>query len=291
MGVDGFRLDHLTGLPETVMEQALNHAQASVDRHRPGTPLYFTGEAFFNAEYNARHLDNIQDTWMRNALLHAQTPGAIRDLFSNPYFDNREMVNLASHDEERFEFHGDMKAAARLYSLLPLLGGTNMLVAGDEYGEKHSMPFKQHNPVGAIRTPSEAGERISEQLRRAGEAKSGLPALQDNNRAFLPLTTGGWDGEMLAMARFPDAGKKGNPVVVFANFNNGRTRENSFVLDGQTRARIDPDKTYQCRDLMAADPEATLWDRPISGRELLERGLYARLAPYEVQALEIFEAR
>lgn len=291
MGADGFRLDHLTGLPQTVMEQGLNHAQAAVDRHRPGVQLYLTGEDFFNAEYNASHLDNIQDTWLRNSLMGSTNPQTLRDIFSNPYFDNREMVNLASHDEERFEFHGDMKAAARMYSLLPLLGGTNMLVAGDEYGEKNSMPFKQHNPVGAIQTPSAAGERLSDQLRRAGEAKGGLPALQDNNRAFLDLKTGGWDGEMLAMARFPDADKKGNPVVVFANFNNARTRENSFNLDAQTRSRIDPDKTYQVRDLMADDPKAMLWDKPMSGRELLERGLYARLSPYQVQALEIFEAR
>ncbi|MGC4113159.1 MAG: alpha-amylase family glycosyl hydrolase [Myxococcales bacterium] len=291
MGADGFRLDHLTGLPQTVMEDGLNHAQAAVDKHRPGVQLYLTGEDFFNAEYNASHLDNIQDTWLRNALMGSASPASIRDIFSNPYFDNREMVNLASHDEERFEFHGDMKAAARMYGLLPLLGGTDMLVAGDEYGEKYSMPFKQHNPVGALQTPSEAGEKISEQLRRAGVAKSGVAALADNNRAFLDLTTGGLDGELLAMARFPDAGKKGNPVVVFANFNNGRTRENSFNLDAQTRARIDPNKTYQCRDLMADDPKAKLWNKPMTGRELLDRGLYAKLSPYQVQALEIFEAR
>lgn len=37
--------------------------------------------------------------------------------------------------------------------------------------------------------------------------------------------------------------------------------------------------------------EAALWDHAISGQELLDGGLFAKLAPYQVQALELFEAR
>jgi hypothetical protein len=290
MGCDGFRLDHITGLPDTVLEQSLNHAQASVDQHRPGTQLYVTGEDFFNADHFAPHIDSIQDTWLRNSLMGAVNPGAIRNLLSNPYFDGRELLNLSSHDEQRFDFGGDMKAAARMYGLLPLLGGTDMLVAGDDFGEMYSMPFKQHNPVGAIKTPSPAGEAISEQLRRAGVAKQGVPALEDNNRAFLNPRVGGPDSDLLAMARFQDGDKAGNPVVVFANFNNGATRENAFNLDDQTRSRIDPGKRYQVRDLMADDPKAALWNPPLTGCELLDKGVFARLSPYQVQALEIYEA-
>lgn len=291
MGVDGFRLDHLTGLPQTVLEQSVNHAQAKVDQYRPGTHLYLTGEDFFNAEYNASYLDNIQDTWMRNALLHDRSAGALRGLLSNPYFDDREMLNLASHDEERFELHGDMKAGARMYGLLPLLGGTNMFVAGDEFGEAHGMPFKQYRPVGALQTPSEAGAAISENMRRAGKAKNEIPALQDDNRAFLDPRLGGWDPDLLALSRVPDAGKDGNPVVVFANMNNQATRENAFNLDGNAAGRLRDDQRYQVRDLMADDPEADLWAQPMTGREIKEKGIFAKLSPYQVQALEIHPVR
>jgi hypothetical protein len=227
---------------------------------------------------------------MRNSLMGSTSPKAFRDLLSNPYFDNREMINLSSHDEQRFDFGGDMKAAARMYGLLPLLGGADMLVAGDDFGEMYSMPFKQHNPVGAIKTPSPAGEVISEQLRRAGVAKEGVPALEDDNRTFLNPRVGGADSDLMALSRWADPGKAGNPVVVFANFNNGATRENAFNLDDQTRSRIDPNKRYQVRDLMADDPKAALWNAPLTGRELLDKGIFARLAPYQVQALEIYPA-
>jgi glycosidase len=289
MGCDGFRLDHLTGLPQTVLEDSLNHAQAAVDKHRPGTELYVTGEDFFNAEYNASYVDNIQDTWLRNTLMGSTSPGNFRDILSNPYFDNREMLNLSSHDEDRFDFHGDTRAAARMYGLLPLLGGTDMLVAGDDLGETNPMPFKQYNPIESILHPSQAGAQISEQLRRAGTAKTDVPALQDDNRTFLDPRVGGADPDILAISRYADAGKPGNPVLVFANMNNGMTRENSFNLDSNTKARLDPSKHYQVRDLMADNPDAALWNKPMTGQDLMNNGIYAKLAPYQTQALEIYE--
>jgi hypothetical protein len=290
MGVDGFRLDHLQGLPGTVLERSLNLAQAAVDRHRPGVHLYFTGEDFAEPEYNGTHLDNIQDTWLRNSLLASPTATTIRQIFSNPYFLDREMLNINSHDEHRFDFRGDAQAAARLNGLLPLLGGTSVAVAGDEFGEKTQLLFKQYKPVESLKNHSEADHAILESMRRAGLARRSLVALQDDNRAFLDPKYGGTDAELLAVARFPDSGKRGKPVLVFANFSNDRVRENAFWLDDQTRARIDPAKRYQVRDLMSDDPSAGLWDPPLTGRELLEKGIFARLQPYQLQALELSEA-
>ncbi len=288
MGVDGFRLDHLTGLPQTVMEQALNHAQAAVDAHRPGTQLYFTGEDFFSPEYNISYLDNIQDTWLRNSLLASTSPATLRGLLQSPYFDNREMLNLDSHDETRFPFQGDAKAAARLTSLLPLLGGATFAVAGDELGEGDAMPFKQYRGVGALLHPSDAGKSIEESFRRANLARKALPALQDNNRGFPSPRDGGEDPDLFALSRFPDR-KDGTPALVFANFNNQRTRENAFRLDDELRSRIDPNRRYQVRDLMGDG--SPLWNPPLTGRELLDRGVFVRLAPYQVQVLKLEEAR
>jgi glycosidase len=288
MEADGFRLDHLTGLPDSVLEGGLNHAQAAVDAHRPGVNLYLTGEDFFNAEYFAPWLDSIQDTWMRNALTGNLNPGAVRGLLSNPYFANRELLNLSSHDEERFDFHGDMRAAGRMASLLQLFGGTSMLVAGDELGEAHGMPFKQHRPVGAIQTPSPAGAAIVEQLGRAARAKAGLPALADDNRSFLDPMQGGYDADLLALARVPDADKEGNPVVVAAHMGAGASRENAFRLDATVTSRLQARQRYQIRDVLAGDPDAPLWSEPKTGRQLRDEGLFVRLEPYQVQALEIY---
>ena len=40
---------------------------------------------------------------------------------------------------------------------------------------------------------------------------------------------------------------------------------------------------------MADDPKAALWNPPLTGKQLLDDGVYAKLAPYQVQALEIYE--
>ena len=164
-----------------------------------------------------------------------------------------------------------------------------MFVAGDEFGENRGLAFKQSKPVGALEDPSPAGLALAEQLRRAGAAKSSLEALRDDNRVFLDPKVGEADRDLLALARNADAGKAGNPVIVLANFNDGLTRENAFTLDEATRARLDPNQRYQVRDLMADDPAAPLWSQPLTGKELLERGLFAKLSPYQVQALELFK--
>ena len=96
---------------------------------------------------------------------------------------------------------------------------------------------------------------------------------------------------VVAIVGLSDDGKAGNPVVVFANFNNEDTRENAFNLDPHTSARLDPDKHYQVRDLLSDDPKEPLWRDARSGREILESGLYSKLDPYQVQALEIYEVK
>ncbi len=291
-GVDGFRLDHLTGLPQSVLDDSLNRVQAASDKYRGGAPIYFTGEDFFNAEWNAAQLDSIQDTWLRNALLENPSPATFKKLLLDDYFKRRELLNINSHDETRFDFHGDMKAAGRMNALLQLLGGTAVSVAGDEYGEGEALAFRSYRPVPVLeRPPPSANRALRETVGRAGRAREALPALHDDNTYFLQQKNSwGDDPDLLPLARLPDAGASGNPVFVFANFNNSRTRENAFQLDGAVRDRIDPNKRYQLRDLMADDPRANVWGSPLSGRELRDGGLFARLAPYQVQVLELSEA-
>lgn len=286
MGVDGFRIDHLTGLPQTVLENELNKVQAAVDKARPGTPIYFTGEDFFNAEHNASHLDNIQDTWLRNALLQDFSPKTVKTLLLNDFFKRREMININSHDEHRFEFHGDLQAATRLNALLPLLGGTTMTVAGDEYAEAQQLQFKAYRPVGVLDHPPGVNRRMNEVLARANHARNALPALRDDNTWILRERVGGEDPDLLALARMPDDPKQ-NLVFTVANFSNTTRRKNAFKLDEVGQGRIDPNRYYQLKNWIADDPNQPVWPQPIKGSDLLRDGLFIDLGAYHVQALEL----
>lgn len=286
MGVDGFRIDHLTGLPQTVLENELNKVQAAVDKARPGTAIYVTGEDFFNAEYNASHLDNIQDTWLRNALLQDLSPRTIKQLLLNDFFKRREMININSHDEHRFDFHGNLAAATRLNALLPLLGGTTMTVAGDEYAEAEQLQFKANRPVHALIDPAAPNRRMNEILARANHARNELPALRDDNTYVLRERMGGEDPDLLALARLSDDHGQ-NIVFTVANFSNTARRQNAFSLQDVGQGRIDPNRHYQLKNWIADNPNQPVWPQPKKGSDLLRDGLHIDLGAYHVQALEL----
>lgn len=283
--VDGFRIDHLTGMGPPFLEYVLNKVQAEVDRATPGKVLHFMGEDFNNARYLTPFVDTLQGGWFHE-LNRVRTPADLRHVFDSPDF-RRSLVNLDSHDEPRFfnAWGDDWQGATRMGALLELMGGTTMQVAGTELGERQQLPFKQYRSLPSLRTMDTVKKQILKTFRRAGKARRGLAALGDDNRAWLQPRDGQQDINLVAVSRFPDADKEGAVVLLFANLADQHQRENSFVLDAETRRRIDPDRRYQVRDLMADDAFRQIWDPPRTGRELMDEGIFCSLRPYQIQCL------
>ncbi len=287
MGVDGFRLDHLTGLPLDLLENGLSAAQADVDRHEPGKTLFVMGEDFHTNSDTRHWLDAGQGGWYHE-LLEARTPGDLQGVLEHPWF--HDLVNLDSHDEERFQHHfgDDRQAGARLSNLLELLGGPYCELAGDELGSAEKLRFKQYAGIDKILDPSDEDLVLARQNSRVGNARRALPALQDDNRDWLQPQQRGADPHLVAVGRTADdAGQP--PVVVLGNLSNTERRNNAFQLQGAVAERIEPGRDYMAYDRLGEDPAAPLWREPISGRKLLREGLYAALDPYQVQVVEIVE--
>jgi hypothetical protein len=287
MDCDGFRLDHLTGLPLGFVEEGLNLAQGDVDRHHPGKNLFVMGEDFHNVDNTRHFLDSIQGGWFRE-LVKVRTPADLERITQSPWF-TRNLVNLSSHDEARFinHFGANYRAATRLSCLLELIGGPVTEVAGDHFGERQKLLFKQYKGLPALKNLDAVKKEIASTYARTGRARKTLAALRDDNRAFLRPKVGGPDPDLVALSRWPDAGKDSEPVFIFANLNDDRTRENAFRLGNESRSRINPARRYVVRDLMADDPSQTLWDPPLTGREILDEGIFARLRPYQIQVLKL----
>lgn len=285
MGVDGFRLDHLTGLPLRLLEHGLSAAQADVDRHTPGRTLFVMGEDFHTNADTRHWLDAGQGGWYHE-FLGVRTPSDLQRVLEHPWF--HDLTNLDSHDEERFQHHfgGDLQAGARLSNLLELMGGPYAELAGDELGSSEKLRFKQYAGVDALLDPSAEAFELAKSNGRVGMARKVLPALRDDNRVWLQPRKGGPDAALAAVGRYADDLGE-SPVVVFANLSNHQRRENAFALEGALAERIDPSRAYQAYDRLGADPAAPLWDKPITGRKLLSKGLYAALDPYQIQVVEL----
>ena len=288
VGVDGFRLDHLTGLPLSMLEIAANKVQADVDAHTPGRSLFLFGEDFHTNDQTRHFVDAGQGGWFQK-LIAAKSAPALQTIVDDPHF--HDLLSLSSHDEHRpLPMLGhDARATARLLSILQLLGGPAARVAGDNLGEVNGLAYKQYKGVAAVRTPNVTAKEIATIVGRAGKARAQLPALQDDNRFFLRPADGNVDRDLLAVARRADDPNE-KLSLVLANLSNDRTRENTFVLDDETKKRMDPAKRYRVRDLMSAHPRQSLWKPPRTGADVLQNGIFARLDPYQVQVLVLEEA-
>jgi hypothetical protein len=284
VGVHGFRLDHLTGLPERFLDHGLNKVQAEVDRLRPGKRLFILGEDFHTNAVTRHWLDAGQGGWFHE-LRRVRNPQHLEWVIEHPWF--KDLLALGSHDEARFihDFGDDPGGASRMLALMQLLGGPSASVIGDARGEWQQLAFKQYAGVPALRSSDAAADTMATIKRRAGLAKLRSPALKDSNRRWLKPNDGSTDTSLFAITRFAD--DKQAPLVFIAGNFADHQRSNLFRLDDDARARIDPTKRYQVTDAMNDDPRATLWPSPKTGREILEQGLYVSLAADQVQALTL----
>lgn len=285
-GVDGFRLDHLTGMGPQFLEDTLNKVQAQVDQHEPGKVLHFMGEDFNNVEANIPYIDTMQGGFLWD-LIEVRNASQLKGIFTNPHFQ-RNLINLDSHDEHRFfnNYGDDWKSATRMGTLLQLMGGPVMHLAGSEFGERQQLQFKQYKDLPSLRNIDGVQKEIAKAFKRSGNARRRLAALHDDNRSWL-RPKGGEDNNIVALSRYPDPGKEGDLVFVMANMADDDRQENVFMLDEQTKQRLDPTTKYQIRDLMADDSFRPIWHPPKTGRELMESGLFCQLMPYQIQCLKL----
>lgn len=268
MGVDGFRIDHLSGLPYAFLEGALNRVQAAVDAKEPGRTLFIVGEDFHTSNETRHFVDAIQGGFFRD-LLQVRTPAALAHVLDEPWFN--DVVALSAHDEPRpLVVLGDnARAYARLQSLLLLAGGPASLVAGDHLGERVPMPFKRARGIEALHAPSKEGRALAEQLARVGRARKELAALRTERRRWLhPLDEpGAFDDALVAFVR---SSEHGDNAFVVANFSNDNARTRAFAFGDGARG------TVQLHDVLTREPAPCA---------LVGGALMVTLEPYEVRVL------
>lgn len=233
VGVDGFRLDHLCGLPPSMLEHELNRVQARAEQ-RHGRRLLLIGEDFHTHAATLPFLDAGQSGWFRE-LLAARSASALRGIVDDPWF--RDVLCVSTHDEERpvVALGDDLRAWQRLASLLLLVGGPVAFVAGDHVGERVPLPFKRWRGVPALRNPSASQRSLGDALARLGRARHDVRALRAGQRQWLATGT----DDVLAFARRVP----GDPevAVVVANWSNHDARDVTLDVDGHAVSlRVEP---------------------------------------------------
>lgn len=286
-GVSGFRVDHGTGLPLAFFDRDLNRVQSLVDMIRPGESLYAIPEDFHRKDDTRRRVDRLQGGWFHD-LRAARTPADFRGVIDNRGNDDER--TLGNHDESRgaSAFGGDWRAYAQHQTRLMFAGGPYSSLMGDELGEQRQLDFKSYETVPTLLHANDAAQEVKSIIGRAGRLKRDLPALHTRNTHWLPTKDAGWDNRILAAARLP-IDETDNLVLWFDNFDPHNRVSNVFMLSDEAKARLDDDVAYRAVDHFA-EGAPDLWEKPMTGAEIKQNGVYAELDRYGTQLIELVPA-
>lgn len=291
-GVDGFRIDHTTGLPDQFFFETLPKLQAKMDR-----PLFIMAEDHDRKTWTAQVSDLVQSKWYEQIIDHMnhENVDGFFQVTKNPYF--QELVQTGNHDEQRAinAFCQDIRAYGRYVCTMELFGKAFSMLMGDEYAESKKLNFLSYGGVPTLEQAFEhklldPNKELSYFISKAGNLKISHESLKSGitNRLYLKEDK---KLPILAFSRHPYEGNS-SPVLVFSNLSNKYNNGGFYELDDKTRTFIkeilekNPKALFQVRDMMGEDPNKLLWESPKNAQELLEKGLCALLRPYQVQALE-----
>lgn len=247
------------------------------------------------------------------------TPDKSTGATFNAYNDRRQayegvilLNNLTSHDEV-FPSN-DAYQLFQAYAQLGALDGIPMLMYGQEAGAQNdfatygfsgisnsdrnwtryelnfgkSIPnFKRWNDMSKVWQNRDW--TVQDLYGRVNRARLANPALRGKGEYFLARTGGlGWDPDILAVAKFEQAGtpvSQQNVVLAFVNNNPAAStnRAASFDLSAEVSPGvnwfgIESAKTYNITNALAADPDAHIWETDKTGAELIADGIYVSLS-------------
>ncbi len=235
-------------------------------------------------------------------------------------FDNRKdafaqvpiLLNLTCHDE----VNPTPNQASMMYAQATLgaMAGAPMLFYGQEAGAQNdyatynkggdidrknnfvryevnfgkSIPnFKRYNCMTQIWAQGSAWMGgLRDTYGRLNWARQRSPALRSQNDYFLSKTTGGYDDDMFAVAKYEAAGMSAaSQDVVFAFVNNNMeantNRASLFSVNADYQGRnwfgIESGHSYNIVDLASPTPTNYLWTPNKSGASLIADGLYVGL--------------
>lgn len=294
VGVDGFRLDHLAGMPLAWLEEAGNRVQAAVDEVDPGRTLILIGEDHDTADRTQHFLDAVQSSWL-GELLADPSAARLEQIVEDPWFCH--LANLATHDEDRVagRLGGNLDAVACLTGLCLLVGGASAELCGDRLGERQRLHLRSDRPIAALCAPTTAGRELARRLSRMARLRRTEPALAGRGRTWLGVGgPSGWPEtgkkELVALARHP-RGQPGRSLIVVASLHPEEIAER-VRLDPETLTTLAPRATYRVRDLLKPALEAAPVRNAtarveLTGAELMRDGLPIRLRPWQIKVLAI----
>jgi hypothetical protein len=290
LGIDGFRLDHLTGMPKDFLDKDMNRLQMVASRYRPGVQLFLNGEDFHRTAFTAPRTDAIE-LGAEKAVMGAQGVKAYRKIVDAEW-RQKSTHSVGNHDEGGgiHKMGGNTLALARMLALNAAIGGPDGSKMLDELADRKPMDHRNltFKPWGLFNTNDEM-QWVARVDGQAGRAKRSLPALWGRQHDWMHKTDGKWSPDAVVAARYRDKNDH-QLAIVASNFHGEQGQSGTFKLTPGAVSRLKDQALYQVFNYMD-NPRHPLWKQPIPGWQLKRDGIYIGLKPSETQILDLREVQ
>lgn len=277
-GLDGIRADFAQGLPPQAWEYIINKTRQVkwdfiflAEVLDPGEVLYRTN----------RHFDvitSVDHYLYRNDTASMSDLAASMEREAGAFGYNAPVLhNGTSHDEQG---NGNAWLMAARYAIAAASYGVPMVYMSQPLGIPHKVDF-EYSWQNIKDWWDKANPQVMAFYKRINEARAKHPALRGTKRFFLQKKNGsGFNDDIFSVARWTDD----DVVFVFINLRNHLISPETFALP----SNLPLHGQYQAVNLMADDPDASLWPQPQSANELREKGIFVQFHyPNEVQYLSL----
>jgi hypothetical protein len=196
------------------------------------------------------------------------------------------MHNGTTHDENG---NPDKWAMVARYAVAASSYGMPMVFMGQPLGLHDKLPFHGSwaDMYQAWIAPDEERAPVADMYRRINTAREASPELIEGKRYFLNLTAGGVHDRIFAVARWIDAGDSDSIVIAVVNLSVMSGMSANFAFPRHLRLAGE----YGARNLVANDPNASLWHAPRTAEDIYANGIFVLLAfANEVQYLRLTRA-
>ncbi|MGB0126625.1 MAG: alpha-amylase family glycosyl hydrolase [Rhodocyclaceae bacterium] len=274
----GIRADFAQGLPPQAWEYIINKTR------QKKWDFVFLAEALDpdGIRYRVnRHFDLLTtvDHWLyrNNGVTMSQLAGSLEGEAQLYGYNASVLHNGTSHDED-----GNANAWLMMarYAVAAANHGVPMAYMGQPLGVPYKVDF-QNSWQDLKSFWDNANPQVFGLYGRINEARRAHPALRSTNRNFLTRQYGGGFNEnIFSVARW-----EGDDIVLaFVNLRDGVLDPETFAIPAAVPIRSDA--RYQAVNLVADNPNQSLWPATRRGSDILQNGVFVRFNfPNEVQYL------
>ena len=284
--LDGIRADFAQGLPPQAWEYIINKTRQKkwdfifLAEALDPDPVRYRANRHFDLLTALDHCFYRSDHCGHQPVTMSRLVNSLEAEVKSFGFNAAVLFNGTSHDERD---NGSAWLMMNRYAVVAALYGVPMVYMSQPLGIPHKVDFEKSWQSIKAEWVS-ADPKVFTMYNRINSAREHNPALRFTNRHFLQRKNGGFNENIFSMARWT----QDNVILVFANLREQIVGTEVFEVPRDVPLRNAAGVRYHAYNLLAEDPNASLWPVARTAEDLVKNGITVQFSlPNEAQYIAL----